>query len=460
MIKRRVLLGLLATTMTLTACGGAADTPTSVPAASTPAGSTPAAAVPTTAPGGGKATEISFYYPVAVGGPITKIIQGYADKFNTANPDIHVTPVFAGGYGDALTKIQTTVQGGGAPPEIAVLLSTDMQTLIDADLITPFDDLINATPTGKDLLADFYPAFMANSQQDGKTYGLPFQRSTPVLYYNKDLFKAAGLNPEQGPQTWDDLVAYGQKLTKKDAAGNATTWGVEIPSDGFPYWLFQSFAIENGHNVVGDDPAKVSFNDPSTAEALQFFGDLSQKDGIEPKGVVVWNTTPDDFLAGKAAMIYHTTGSLSKILSTAKFPVGVSFMPKKVQFGAPTGGGNFYLFKKTDPAKQQAAWKFIQFLISPEQTAQWSIDTGYIASRKSAYDVQAMKDYGAKYPQALVARDQLQYAAKELTGHNSAQLQKILGNAVQSVVTGKAQPQAALDDAQTQADKLLSQFKK
>jgi sn-glycerol 3-phosphate transport system substrate-binding protein len=159
-------------------------------------------------------------------------------------------------------------------------------------------------------------------------------------------------------------------------------------------------------------------------------------------------------------MIYHTTGSLSKILSTAKFPVGVSFMPKKVQFGAPTGGGNFYLFKKTDPAKQQAAWKFIQFLISPEQTAQWSIDTGYIASRKSAYDVQAMKDYGAKYPQALVARDQLQYAAKELTGHNSAQLQKILGNAVQSVVTGKAQPQAALDDAQTQADKLLSQFKK
>jgi sn-glycerol 3-phosphate transport system substrate-binding protein len=467
-MKRTISILLLGLALVVSGCGGETTPPTSVPASgptstTAPGGTTegnPTATTAAPAAGNGQATEVSFYYPVAVGGPVSKIIQGYADKFNTANPGIHVTPVFAGGYADVLTKIQTTLQGGGAPPEVAVLLSTDMQTLIDSDAIVPFDDYIKAAPDGQAWLNDFYPAFMANSQEDGHTYGIPFQRSTPVLYYNKDMFKAAGLDPATGPQTWDDLVAYGKKLTKLDSAGNGAPWGLEIPSDGFPYWLFQGFAIENGHNVVGDSPNKVSFNDPSTAEALQFFVDLSQKDNIMPKGVIVWNNTPTDFTGGKAAMIIHTTGSLTNILKTAKFDVGVSMLPKKQQFGAPTGGGNFYLFKQTDPAKRDAAWKFIQFMTTPEQAAQWSIDTGYIASRKAAYDTPAMKDYTAKTPQALVARDQLQYAAKELTAHNGAQIQKILGNAVQAAITGKKQPQAALDDAQKEADQLLSQFSK
>ena len=463
-MKRTLLFGLLVGSLLLAGCGGDAATSTAVPAAgptntAAPGGAAPAA---TTAPSGGTggATEVSFYYPVAVGAPVSKLMQGYADKFNAANPDVHVTPVFAGGYSDVLTKIQTTLQGGGAPPEVAVLLSTDMQTLIDSDAVIPFDDFLNSTPEGKALLADFYPAFLRNSQGDGHTWGIPFQRSTPVLYYNKDLFKAAGLDPTHGPDTWDDLVAYGQKLTKKDTSGTVSTWGLEIPSDGFPYWLFQGFAIENGQNIVGDAANKVNLNDPSTVEALKFVSDLPLTYGVEPKGVVVWNTTPTDFEAGKAAMIIHTTGSLTAILKAAKFDVGVGMLPKKKQYGAPTGGGNFYMFKKTDPAKQKAAWKFIQFMTSPEQAAQWSIDTGYIATRKAAYDVPAMKDYVAKVPQALVARDQLQYAEKELTGHNGAQLQKIMGNAIQAAITGKSTPQAALDDAQKQADALLSQFPK
>lgn len=474
MKTQTTLAGLLLLGLTLSSCGGTADTPTATSggaatattsstggAATATTGSTGGATTATTGGSttGGAATEISFFYPVAVGGPVAKIMQAYADKFNSANPDVHVTPVFAGSYTDAMTKIQTTVQGGGTPPEIAVLLSSDMQTLVDADMIQPFDEFLSGTD-GQALAADFYPAFMTNSQQDGHTYGIPFQRSTPVLYYNKDLFKAAGLDPAQGPQTWDDLVSYGQKLTKKDANGNVTQWGLEIPSDGLPYWLFQGFAIQNGKNVVGDSPNSVTFNDPAVVQALQFVSDLPGKYAIEPPGVVVWNTTPTDFEAGKVAMIYHTTGSLAAILKASKFDVGVSFMPKKAQFGAPTGGGNFYLFKKTDAAKQKAAWRFIQFMTTPDQTAQWSIDTGYVATRKAAYDTQAMKDYVVKVPQALVARDQLQYAAKELTGHSSAQLQKFLGNAVQAAITGKQTPQAALDDAQKQADALLAQFKK
>ena len=127
---------------------------------------------------------------------------------------------------------------------MSVLLSTDMFTLIDEDAIVPFD--VVKTADDKAWLAGFYPAFMVNSQTGGKTWGIPFQRSTIVLYWNKDLFKEAGLDPNKPPANWDEMVEYAQKLTKGDASGKVTQWGVQIPSSGFPYWLFQGLTTENG----------------------------------------------------------------------------------------------------------------------------------------------------------------------------------------------------------------------
>ncbi len=107
---------------------------------------------------------------------------------------------------------------------------------------------------------------------------------------------------------------------------------------------------------------------------------------------------------------------------------------------------------------QAAAWKFIQWLSTPEREAQWSIDSGYVAPRMSAYDTQALKDYAAKYPQALVARDQLQYAQNELGTHDMVEVQKMLSDAIQAGITGEATPQAALDQAQQNATQALSQY--
>ena len=428
---------------------------------------TPSAPTSAPAPSGGEQSggaasnqqiKLSFYYPVAVPGPITQIIDGYMADFTKENPNITVEPVLAGGYQDSMIKILTTLQGGGQPPDLAVLLSTDMWTLIDSDAIIPLDDCV-AKIGGQDYLNDFFPAFMLNSQANGKTWGIPFQRSTPVLYYNKQAFQEAGLDPEKPPANWDELVEYGKKLTKTDASGNVVQWGLEIPSDGFPYWLFQSFAIENGQNVVGDDPSAVNFNAPSTVEALDFVVSLSKEYKIMPEGIIQWSNAPNDFTSGKAAMIYHTTGSLTNILKQASFPVGVAFHPAKKTYGAPTGGGNLYIFKDTPPEKQEAACKLIKFLTTPERAAQWSIDTGYVATRKSAYDTQAMKDLIAQHPQYLVARDQLEYAQRELSGHNGAELQKILGDAIQAAILGNKTSQQALDDAQAKADQMLAQFK-
>ena len=148
--------------------------------------------------------EISFYYPVAVGGPITKLIDTFANDFQKENPGIKVKPIYSGSYQESITKALTAVKSNDAPT-MSVLLSTDMFTLIDEEAIVPFDPLIK-TPEDQAWLKGFYPAFMENSQTGGKTWGIPFQRSTIVLYYNKEMFKEAGLDPNKGPATWKEMT--------------------------------------------------------------------------------------------------------------------------------------------------------------------------------------------------------------------------------------------------------------
>jgi len=397
---------------------------------------------------------LTFYYPVAVAGPITQVIDGYIQKFQAANPNIKVNAVLSGGYPDTLTKIQTTIKGGGTPPDVAVLLSTDLYSLVDSDAVMPLDDMVKAAG-GDTFTSDFFPAYLANSSYQGHIWSLPFQRSIPVLYYNKDLFKAAGLDPAKPPTTYQEMVDAAKKLTKADGS----QWGIEISSDGIPYWLFQSFVIGNGANVVGKAANKVTFNDPAVVQALQDFADLGSKHKVMPADVLLWANMPNDFVNGKAAMIWHSSGSLTNILKQAKFDVGVSYTVGSKGFGAATGGGNIYMLKGIPAANQAAAWKFIQFMTSTDIQADWSINTGYVPGRQSAMTSQAMKDYIAKAPQAAVAPAGLKYAGAELAAHNNAQIQKALGDAVQAALTGKSSAADALKAAQTQADQILAPFK-
>ena len=160
---------------------------------------------------------------------------------------------------------------GGDPPVTSILLSTDMFTLIDEDAIVPFDDLIK-TPDDQAWLESFYPAFMENSQTGGKTWGIPFQRSTIVLYYNKEMFKEAGLDPNRPPANWKEQVEYAQKLTKRDASGKVTQWGMQIPSSGFPYWLFQALAIQAGTNLMNSAGTQTYYDRPEVIEGAHVLG--------------------------------------------------------------------------------------------------------------------------------------------------------------------------------------------
>jgi sn-glycerol 3-phosphate transport system substrate-binding protein len=401
-------------------------------------------------------TEISFFYPVAVGGPITKLIDEYAADFTKDNPGIKVTPIYAGSYQDTIVKALTAHKAGN-PPVTSVLLSTDMFTLIDEDAIVPIDGFVK-TADDKAWLASFYKGFMLNSQSGGKTWGIPFQRSTVVLYYNKELFKAAGLDPNKPPATWPEMLDYAKKLTVKDASGKVTQWGVQIPSSGFPYWLFQGLAIQNGVALANDTGNAVKFDDPGTIEALTYWTDLV-KAGVHPPGIVEWGTTPKDFFEKKVAMMWTTTGNLTNVRTNAKFDFGVAMLPAGKKRGSPTGGGNFYISKKATPAQQEAAFKFAKWMTQPERAAKWSIDTGYVAVSEAAYQTAALKKYGAEFAPALVARDQLPHALAEFSTHENQRVTKALNDGLQAALTGTKTPAQAMKDAQAEADRILRQYK-
>ena len=176
----------------------------------------------------GEKIELTFYYPIGVGGALATLIENLATEFTKENPDIVLNPVFSGNSAETMTKTVTAIQGG-TPPDFAILPNAELYSLLDMDAVIPLDDLI-AKDGGQEYIDDFIPAFMNNSYNDGKIYSIPFQRSTIIMYYNKDQFEEAGLDPDVPPATWDELREYAQKLTVKDEAGNVTRYGVMIPT--------------------------------------------------------------------------------------------------------------------------------------------------------------------------------------------------------------------------------------
>ena len=404
-----------------------------------------------------KTVEVSFYYPIAVGGPLHKVIDQFAADFEAENPTIKVKPVYSGTYQESLIKAMTAAKSG-QPPTMAVLLSTDMFTLIDQGAISPVSDLAKGADDKK-WLESFYPAFMMNSRTSSKTWGVPFQRSTIVQYWNKDLFKEAGLDPEKGPANWNDLVEMSRKLTKTDTNGNVSQWGVKIPSSGFPYWLFQGLATANAATLMNADGNKTSFDDPAVVEALQYWVDLSARHKVMPSGVIEWGTTPKDFLEKKAAIIWTTTGNLTNIRTNASFPFGVGMLPAKKRLGSPTGGGNIYFFKQSSPEQLQAAVKFAKFLTQPQRAATWSAATGYVATSPAAWETPEMKKYVQEVPAATVARDQLKHSVAELSTHDNQRVTKALNDAIQASLTGSKSPLESLKEAQREATRILKPYK-
>ncbi len=399
------------------------------------------------------ATELTMYYPVAVGGPLTQVVDGIIADFMKANPDIKVNAIYAGNYNDARIKALAALKSG-EPAQLSVMFSIDIYELIEQNAIVAFDDIVS-TVEDRAWLDSFYPTLMENGRTGGKTWGIPFQRSTIVMYYNKDAFRAAGLDPEKPPATWDELVAAGKKLTKADGS----QWGVMIPSTGYPYWMFGALTMQNGQVLMNGAGNETYFDAPATVEALEFWKNLGSKHKVMPEGAIEWGTLRQNFLEGKTAIMWHSTGNLTIVKENASFDFGVAMLPANKRRGTPTGGGNFYIFKQTSPAEREATLKLVKFMTSPERAAEWSMKTGYMGVTPAAYKTRKLQEYVKGFPYAAVARDQLEFATAELSTYETGRVRKALDDAIQAALTGAKTPATALKEAQRTADRLLRAYR-
>jgi len=398
-------------------------------------------------------TELTMYYPVAVGGPLTKTVDAMVADFMTANPDIKVKAIYAGNYNDARIKALAALESG-QPAQLSVMFSIDLNELRELDAIVPFDEVVK-TDEEKAWLGSFYPSLMENGTAAGQTWGIPFQRSTIVMYYNKDMFKAAGLDPETPPANWPELIEAGKKLTK----GDGSQWGMMIPSTGYPYWMFGALAMQNGEVLMNGSGDTTYFDKPGVAEALNFWKGLGSDHKVMPEGTIEWGTLRKNFLEQKTAIMWHSTGNLTAVKKGAKFDFGVAMLPAGKRRGTPTGGGNFYIFKKSSEAERVASQKLIRFMTDPERSASWSVATGYMGISPSSYETDKLKDYVKEFPPAAVARDQLEFATAELATYQAGRIRKSLDDAIQATLIGSKSAEDALKEAQATAERILKAYR-
>jgi sn-glycerol 3-phosphate transport system substrate-binding protein len=328
------------------------------------------------------------------------------------------------------------------------------------DEVVNLDRLIardNMTPAR--FMAQYWPALHPNAMENGSVYGVPFHNSTPLLYYNVDAFRQAGLDPDRPPVTWDEWLDAARKLTTRDGA-NTTRWGLMMPAT-YDYlgWITSGLVMSNGGAFYnGGYGGEVYYNTPSALGAVRFLETLVHKAKVMPTGVADANTVTTAFFQGRTGMMILSTGSLSFVRENMKLPYRTAFLPYNVSSAVPIGGASLIMPKGNTPEREQAAWTLMKWLTSPDVAGHWSRFTGYFAPRIAAYDLPEMQAFIAEHPDAKVALDQLAYARGWFATYNTVGVRKALEDGVQAVLSGKATPEAALTRAQQEADALMKPY--
>jgi sn-glycerol 3-phosphate transport system substrate-binding protein len=394
----------------LAACGGEAATPAK--AEPTKAGAqtaaAPTAAAPTAASAATKPAEPTkapapaaasgpqkLVYWGAFGGNLGKAQEEVVKRYNDSQKEITVEHQFQGSYEELANKLTAALQAKQAP-DLAVLSDVWWYKFYLNRAIQPLDDLMK---TEKVDTKDFVDPFFNEYVQDGKSYALPFARSTPLFYYNKDAYKKAGL-PDRAPKTWDEFT---KDFAPKLKSSIDSTHSV-FANGGYSAWVFQGVIWQFG-GAYSDKDFKMLIGEPKGVQAGEFYRS-SIKDGWS----VSVKSDGDEFKQGLTTSVINSTGGLVGILDAAKgkFEVGTGFLPEgPAGFGCPTGGAGVSLLSGMSADKQAAAMKYLAFATSPDLQAWWSQNTGYMPVRKSAIDGKSMQDFIKTNPNSKTALDQL-----------------------------------------------------
>ncbi|MPL59687.1 sn-glycerol-3-phosphate-binding periplasmic protein UgpB [bioreactor metagenome] len=382
-----------------------------------------------------KPVAIDFWY--SMGGANGDLIQSMVKDFNEKNKDVMVTATYQGNYYDTSAKIQAAV-ASGTTPHVSMVVDMHNAMFADAEVLENMEPFMKKDKVD---FNDFIPGLLDWSVYNKKIISLPFNRSTPLFYYNKDQLKAAGLS-EKGPQTWEELESFARKLTIK-----GERWGFSCPID---IWFYLGMVFQNGGQILSADGKHSGFNNEIGTKPIYFWrkmideGIMKMPPGKEYNS---WEVAMQDFLNGKTSMIMTSTGYLYGILNSAqgKFEVGTGFLPKAKQWGTPTGGANIAMLAGKPAKETEAAWRFIKYMTDTPQVIYFSQKSGYMPSRKSAVDSASMQAFFVQKPQFKTAIEQLAEAKNRPNHPNYPELDKIIMDEIQrSVIDRSYSPEQAM----------------
>lgn len=409
------------------------------------------------------ATTIPFWHSME--GELGKEVDSLVQRFNQANPDYKIVSVYKGNYEQSLSAGIAAFRTGNAPAILQVY-EVGTATMMASKAIKPVYEIFNDAGIAFDE-SQFVPT-ISGYYTDSKTGHLlsqPFNSSTPVLYYNKDAFKKAGLDPEQPPKTWQDLAEYTVKLKAAGIKCSYTSgWQGWIHIENFSAW--HGLPVATNNNGFDGTDAQLEFNKPEQVKHIALLEALNKKGNFSYFGRKHEST--GKFYNGDCAITTASSGSLADIRHYAKFNYGVSMMPYDADVqGAPQnaiiGGASLWVMQGKDKETYIGVAKFLDFLVKPENAAQWHQKTGYLPITKAAYDLTRKQGFYDKNPGADIAtrqmlnRPPLPYT-KGLRLGNMPQIRTIVDEELESVWAGKKTPQQALDAAVERGNQLLRRF--
>ena len=403
------------------------------------------------------AGTVTFWH--AMSGSRQKVIDNLVADFNAKNPGVKVEALYTGSYGETVTKGLAAVKAGN-PPVLLMSYEVGTQTMKDSGAIIPVKNLNR----GEVNFSDVVEPIMKYYSYDGEMYSFPFNSSTAMVYYNKDLFRKAGLDPDKPPKTFDELYNAAKTIMDKGLAKGGISFG-------WPAWIFeQMFALHNqmfanNNNGRTGRASEVFINSDFGVKVMTEWQKWA-RDGVMVYGGKEYAAN-DPFLAGEFAMLVQSTSSLAGIIKSAGFEVGTAFLPRLKEYtdvgNSVVGGASLWVMKGHSDEVYAAAWEFLKHAFTVENSVAWHKQTGYFPSNKKAYDALKKEGWFEKDPRFATAFDQINsgstgYAATGVLLGNFVQIRDVVGVAIENILVAKQDPKAALTDAKRRCDEILKDY--
>ena len=373
------------------------------------------------------------------GTKIGEVEQEVLRRFHESQQDVVVEHQFQGTYDETAQKVIAALQARQAP-DMTVLSEANWFRFYANQYLAPMDDFIAAEEIDT---SDYVDSFLTEGQRQGQQWWMSLARSTPLFYYNKQKWAEAGLE-DRGPRTYSELSEWGPKLLKKDG-DTVTQWGfLHAPATDFISWYFQGTVWAFG-GAYSDEDFNIKITEPPAIQAGEWLRSTVAEGWAAPSQDRI-----TDFLNGVTASMMQSTGQLGNLKENATFEVGAAFLPSEVNPGCPTGGAGLGILSTAPAEKQQAAFKYIAFATSPEITAYWSQNTGYMPVRKSAGQSPEMQAFYQENPNFRLAVEQLattkpQDPARRFVPGGDT----IIGKGLEQLTVSQAEVQPTFEDVKS-----------